>query len=65
VAFYFLKTHRNAGHGDETSSSRVEAPVKQVFSAAEQLFVGQRPMKPHAHPFLPTAMAFVPYTGLY
>jgi len=45
---HFLKAHKGAGHGDETNNSRVEASVKQIFSAAEQLFVGQRSMKPKA-----------------
>ena len=48
VVFHFLKAHKDAGHGDETNNSRVEAPVKQIFSAAEQLFVGKRSMKPKA-----------------
>jgi hypothetical protein len=34
--------------GDEANSSRVEIFAKQLFLAAEQLFVGQRSMKPKA-----------------
>ena len=48
VVFHFLKAHKGARHGDETNNSRVEASAKQIFSAAEQLFVGQRSMKPKA-----------------
>ena len=47
MVFQFLKAHKGAGHGDETNNSRVEASVKQI-SAAKQLFVGQRSMKPKA-----------------
>ena len=48
VVFHFPKALKGAGHGDETNNSRVEASVKQIFSAAEQLFVGKRSMKPKA-----------------
>ena len=47
VVFHFIKAHKSVGHGHETNNSRVEASVKQI-SAAKQLFVGQRSMKPKA-----------------